>query len=198
MNISGTHSIAAERATVWRALNDPEILRRSLPGCESVTSAGDGEFDVVLALQVGPLKARFNGKLQMTEMRPPQSCVLLFRGQGGAMGFAQGRAGVELEESGGQTTVSYTADAQIGGRLAQLGSRMIDAVARRSSDQFFTAFQQVVTQGELKAADAVVAPAVASTVRGSERAPHLVPAWWLFVAIAIGAAAALTGVLATT
>jgi carbon monoxide dehydrogenase subunit G len=197
MRISGTQAVAADRALVWAALNDPAVLQRSLPGCESVVSPRAGEFDVVLGVQVGPLKARFRGTLQMSDVRPNEQCVLRFRGQGGAMGFAEGTATVQLNDEGGGTVINYTAQAQIGGKLAQLGSRMVDAVARRTSAQFFSAFQQALAD-----APGVALPAVSengtSTQGGSAAraaATHLVPAWWLLPATAVGAAAALAGVL---
>lgn len=204
MKISGTHAIAAGRTRVWDALNDPEMLRRSLPGCESVVARQPGVFDVVLGAQVGPLKARFSGTLEMDDVQAPVSCVLHFRGQGGAMGFAQGRADVELREEDGATVVGYTAEAQIGGRLAQIGSRMVDAVARRTSEQFFAAFEQAIADRQPAEAAEAAAVAAAPGIRPAARAPapppprpgpHLVPAWWLLLSTAIGAAAALAGVV---
>ncbi|HEY4066917.1 MAG TPA: SRPBCC domain-containing protein [Burkholderiaceae bacterium] len=153
-------------------------------------------------MAVGPLEARFNGSLAFTEQDPPNSCVMRFKGQGGAVGFAQGSARVTLEEAAGQTAVRYTAEANIGGRLAQLGSRMIESVARRSSDQFFSAFQQAVGgprdgTGERSAgvAEAALTRAVADVAAPGARrgagVAYLVPAWWLFVATAVGAGLAM-------
>jgi carbon monoxide dehydrogenase subunit G len=200
MEILGSHTVAAGRARVWDALNDPDILRRSVPGCESVRCERAGEFEVVLALQVGPFKARFGGTLQMEDVRPGEGCVLRFRGQGGAMGFAKGSAKVELRDAGAQTVIDYAAEAQVGGKLAQVGSRMIESVARRTSEQFFAAFQQALSAPASEAPAAAAAAATASPVahaaspaRGT--GPWTVPAWWLLPAGALGAAAALAGVV---
>jgi hypothetical protein len=194
MDISGSHTVAASRARVWEALNDPEILRRSVPGCESVRCERPGEFEVALALQVGPFKARFGGTLQMEDVRPQEGCVLRFRGQGGAMGFAKGSAKVELRDEGEQTVVQYSAEAQVGGKLAQVGSRMIEAVARRTSEQFFAAFQKALSEPAPLAAAAMLTTTEAAAP-GRGMGPWIVPAWWLLPASALGAAAALAGVM---
>jgi hypothetical protein len=140
MEISGTQSIPAPRAAVWDALNDPAVLKTCLPGCESVERVSPEEFKVLVAAAIGPLRAKFNGVLRITEAQAPVSCVMVFEGQGGAVGFGQGSATVELREAGEGTELGYTARAQVGGKLAQVGSRLIDSVAKKMSDDFFKAF----------------------------------------------------------
>jgi carbon monoxide dehydrogenase subunit G len=172
MQITGTNIIAAPGLTVWNALNDPDILRRCLPGCESVERIGAEDFKIIMTAAVGPLKARFNGKLRMTDARPPSACVLHFEGQGGAMGFGKGTSTVSLREVPEGTELTYTAEAQIGGKLAQVGSRLIDGVARKMSDDFFKAFRDQLAPPP---AAAPQAPAVAQ-VTSPPDAPELIAA----------------------
>lgn len=211
MQITGTNIIAAPGHMVWSALNDPEVLRRCLPGCESVERTSAEDFKIVMTASVGPLKARFNGKLRMTDARPPTDCVLQFEGQGGAMGFGKGTSTVSLREVPEGTELTYTAEAQVGGKLAQVGSRLIDGVARKMSDDFFKAFRNQVAPPETAAAapaaqvtaapavlapEAVLAGAVATTSHAaarSEPAAFVVPAWWLAPAVSLGALAAIAG-----
>ena len=142
MEITGTQLIAAPRAEVWNALNDPAVLRKCLPGCESVERSAADEFKVIVVSAIGPLRARFNGMLRLTEVQAPRSCVMMFEGQGGAVGFGKGSSAVTLQEKDGRTELSYSAHAQVGGKLAQVGSRLIDSVARKMSDDFFKAFHR--------------------------------------------------------
>ena len=142
MEINGSQSIGAPRQQVWDALNDPHVLKLCLPGCESVERVSPEEFRVIMAAAIGPLRARFNGKLQMTESRPPESCLMTFEGQGGVVGFGKGSSAVSLAETADGTTLSYTANAQVGGKLAQVGSRLIDNVARKMAEDFFSALRR--------------------------------------------------------
>lgn len=167
MEITGTQTIAAPRADVWQALNDPATLRRCLPGCESVERLTPEEFRIVITAAIGPLRPRFNGTLRMTEAAPPASCVMVFEGQGGAMGFGKGTATVSLREDGGATELSYAARAQVGGKLAQVGSRLIDGVARKISDDFFAAFHRQFGGGE---GGAGIAPAGGGAARSGDEA----------------------------
>lgn len=164
MEINGTQTIAAPRQEVWDALNDPEILKRCLPGCESVERTGADEFRVVMAAAIGPLRARFNGVLRMTDAQPPASCTMVFEGQGGAVGFGKGSSTVSLAESEGVTTLAYTANAQVGGKLAQVGSRLIDSVARKMSDDFFKAFRQQLAPADPLASEAAAPVAARPSV----------------------------------
>src|SRR4051812_21997945 len=117
MEINGSQNIGAPRQQVWDALNDPVILKACLPGCESVERVSAEEFRVIMAAAIGPLRARFNGKLHMTEAKPPESCLMTFEGQGGVVGFGKGSSSVSLAETADGTTLSYTANAQVGGKL---------------------------------------------------------------------------------
>lgn len=161
MEITGTQTIAAPRQRVWDALNDPEILKRSLPGCESVERISAEEFKVIVAAAIGPLRARFNGLLRMTDIEAPAFCTMVFEGQGGAVGFGKGNSAVKLTESNGQTELTYSAQAQVGGKLAQVGSRLIDSVARKMADDFFKAFKAQLAGVPAAASSAVAAPAAA-------------------------------------
>src|ERR1700712_5208349 len=171
MEIAGTQLIPAARLAVWDALNDPAVLKRCLPGCESVERTSAEEFKVIVAAAIGPLRARFNGVLRMTEAQPPQSCVMVFEGQGGAVGFGQGAATVALREAeGGTTELAYTAKAQVGGKLAQVGSRLIDSVAKKMSDDFFKAFLKQFQAPEPATAAAEAPPLAAGAGKVPERA----------------------------
>lgn len=202
MKITGTQIIATTRQKVWDALNDPDILKKSLPGCESVERTSAGEFKVIMTATVGPLRARFNGVLKMSGIRAPESCTMVFEGQGGAVGFGKGNSSVTLTELHGQTELTYTTDAQVGGKLAQVGSRLIDSVARKMADDFFNAFKAqlagattAVAKGPASQAGS---PAINSgpldTTAGGTSAVW-VPGWWLGIAVAVGSAATLAGVL---
>ena len=178
MEITGTQTIAAPRQRVWEALNDPDILKRSLPGCESVERTSTEEFKVIMAAAIGPLRARFNGLLRMSDIQAPESCTMVFEGQGGAVGFGKGNSSVKLTESNGQTELTYTAEAQVGGKLAQIGSRLIDSVARKMADDFFKAFKTQLAGVPAAAKKANPAPAasavkdsVASSIGTAARAP---------------------------
>lgn len=142
MEITGTQVIPSMRPLVWDALNDPSVLKACLPGCESVERDGPEAFKVVVAAAIGPLRARFNGALKITQAQAPESCVLVFEGQGGAMGFGRGSSSVTLREIAQGTEILYCAKAQVGGKLAQVGSRLIDGVARKMSDDFFEALRK--------------------------------------------------------
>jgi carbon monoxide dehydrogenase subunit G len=167
MEITGTQIIAATRQKVWDALNDPVILKKSLPGCESVERTSADEFKVIMAAAIGPLRARFNGVLRMSDVQAPESCTMVFEGQGGAVGFGKGNSSVRLTESQGQTELTYTANAQVGGKLAQVGSRLIDSVARKMADDFFKAFKAQLVGEATPLKDAATAAAATAAARDS-------------------------------
>jgi len=159
MELSNTRIVPAPPAVVWAALNDPAILQACLPGCESFTRTGDNAFAVVMAARVGPVSARFNGRMTMTDADPPRAYTLQFEGQGGAAGFARGQARVTLEPDGTErTAMTYTASAQVGGKLAQVGSRLVDGAAAKMADDFFARFVERVAPAA-EPASAAVAPA---------------------------------------
>lgn len=139
--MKGERILPAGRATVWSLLNDPDILRQCVPGCESLVATGEHSYDATMTAAVGPVKARFKGKLSLADIEAPVRYRLLFEGQSSQAGFARGEARVELQElAPGQTRLAYSATSQIGGKLAQIGGRLIDAAAAATADKFFEAF----------------------------------------------------------
>lgn len=165
MELTGDILIDAPREKVWAGLNDPEILTRCIPGCESMEVTSPTERTARVAVKVGPVRARFVGHVRMEDIRPNEGCVLRFQGSGGAAGMAKGHSNVELTDEAGGTRLRYTAQAAIGGKLGQVGGRMIDAAAKQMADQFFTAFNgqmvavDVVESGPEQAAVSAAAPA---------------------------------------
>jgi carbon monoxide dehydrogenase subunit G len=145
MEMSGEQLIPAPQQTVWDALNDPQMLKACVPGCESIEPIGENAYQVLMVARVGPVSAKFKGKLTLSDIRPPQSYSIAFEGQGGAAGFAKGGAQVRLSEKGSQTALSYDVKASVGGKLAQIGSRLVDAAAKKIADEFFRNFNEKVS-----------------------------------------------------
>jgi hypothetical protein len=169
MDMTGEYRIPAPRAQVWAALNDPLILKASIPGCESLERVSDHEFAATVATKVGPVRAKFNGQVTLTDLNPPESYKISGEGKGGAAGFAKGGADVRLvEESAEVTVLSYTAKADVGGKLAQLGSRLIDATAKKMADEFFENFRRQLTAPE--AAPVAAAPSEVEAAPAPARA----------------------------
>ncbi len=211
MDIQGEKILQADRASVWRALNDPQVLQRCLAGCDSFEPDGENRYRVAMAATVGPVRARFMGKLELRDVNPPTSYALNFEGSGGVAGFGKGTASVVLDDVAEGTRLRYTAQAQVGGRLAQVGARLIDGVTRRMADDFFTRFVRELGQGgeaAVAAGDALAAahpqaPAMASAPRptpvAAAGAPTAVPAPATTIAVvaaAVAATAASVAVLA--
>jgi uncharacterized protein len=144
MEMTGEERIAATQAATWAALNDPEILKACIPGCESIERVADNEYQVLMVARIGPVSAKFKGKLSLADINPPASYSLAFEGQGGAAGFGKGSARVRLEPDGKGTLLRYEAKANVGGKLAQIGSRLVDAAAKKISQDFFAAFNEKV------------------------------------------------------
>jgi uncharacterized protein len=161
MDMTGEYRIPAPREQVWAALNDPAILKASLPGCETLERVSDHEFAATVVAKVGPVRAKFNGQVTLSDLNPPESYKISGEGKGGAAGFAKGGADVRLVEESAETLLSYTARADVGGKLAQLGSRLIDATAKKMADEFFENFRNQLTKPAeaAPAAEAVPAPA---------------------------------------
>jgi carbon monoxide dehydrogenase subunit G len=145
MDMTGEYRIPAPRDQVWAALNDPAMLKAALPGCESLEKVSDNEFAAVVVAKVGPVKAKFNGNVALSNLNPPESYTIAGEGKGGAAGFAKGGADVHLVEDGADTILRYTAKADVGGKLAQLGSRLIDGTAKKMADEFFENFRRQLT-----------------------------------------------------
>jgi len=141
MEMTSTRVVDAPPEKVWAALNDPAVLKDAVPGCETLERVSDNEWRAVVAARVGPVSARFNGRMLLADLDPPNGYTLKFEGQGGAAGFANGEARVSLAPAdGGKTALTYTAKAQVGGKLAQIGSRLIDGAAAKMADDFFARF----------------------------------------------------------
>jgi carbon monoxide dehydrogenase subunit G len=140
MEMSGENRIPASREKVWAALNDPEVLKASIPGCQSLEKTSDTEMTATVQAKVGPVKATFNGHVTLSNIDPPNGYTITGEGKGGVAGFAKGGADVKLAPDGDGTLLSYKVNAQVGGKLAQIGGRLIDATAKQMADQFFTAF----------------------------------------------------------
>jgi carbon monoxide dehydrogenase subunit G len=144
MDMTGERRIPAPRQTVWEALNNPDVLKASIPGCESLEKLDDDQMKATAAVKVGPISARFSGKVQLTDIDPPNGYRISGEGQGGVAGFAKGGANVALTDDGADTLLSYQVNAQVGGKLAQLGGRLIDATAKQMADAFFDRFSKQV------------------------------------------------------
>ena len=144
MEMTGEFRIPAPRQRVWEALNDPEILKQSIPGCQTLERVSDTEFNGKVVASVGPVRATFGGKVSLSDLDPPQSYTINGEGSGGVAGFAKGGATVGLAEKDGGTLLSYNVEAQIGGKLAQLGQRLINGTAKKLADEFFANFAKAV------------------------------------------------------
>ncbi len=184
MDMTGERRIPAPRGVVWDALNDPDVLKASIPGCQSLEKLSDTEMKATAAVKIGPISARFNGNVQLSDLDPPKAYTISGEGQGGVAGFAKGGAKVNLDEEGSETILRYEVHAQVGGKIAQLGARLVDATAKNMADQFFDRFSNQVAQPPAEAAGAgqpasePVFPAGPSTTRDQpgEPSPQIFPA----------------------
>jgi carbon monoxide dehydrogenase subunit G len=149
MTMNGEVQLPASREVVWEKLNDPSVLKKCIPGCEELTRSGDNQFQAVAKMKIGPVSARFGGRVTLSELDPPNGYRISGDGEGGVAGFAKGGASVALSEKDGGTLLTYTVEAQIGGKLAQLGQRLISGSAKKLADQFFVSFAN-----EVRASDA--------------------------------------------
>ncbi len=147
MEMTGEYRISATRDNVWAALNDPAILRQAIPGCQSMEKLGETKFAATVLAKVGPVKAKFKGEVELSELKPPVSYIISGEGKGGAAGFAKGGAKVNLAEDGTATLLRYEVNAQVGGKLAQIGQRLIDSTAKKMADDFFKTFTKLVESG---------------------------------------------------
>lgn len=185
MDITGEFRIPAPQDRVWKALNDPEILKQCIPGCESLEKHSDTEFTAKIQAVVGPVKSKFDTAITLTDLSPPHSYTISGQAKSGAAGFAKGSADVALSEDGAETVLRYTARVQAGGKLAQVGSRLMDGTARKLSDQFFRKFSSTVVAeapgGHLEA------QVGAATAPGGTRRRTA----WVVGAIVVAAAAAV-------
>ncbi|QBK05166.1 carbon monoxide dehydrogenase [Hylemonella gracilis] len=184
MDMQGSRQLTVTQQQAWDALNDPEVLRRCIPGCDQVEATGEGQYAVGLSLKIGPVSARFKGKITLSDLQPPSGYTLHFDGQGGVAGFGKGSAQVSLTPVDSGTTLAYTVHAQVGGKVAQLGQRLIDGAARSLAEDFFKRFDE-----EMQGRHGLVAP---SSSQAGAQAPGKAarlsrfPAWaWTVAAFAV-------------
>lgn len=182
MEMTGEHRLPIPRETVWEALNDPDVLSRCIPGCESLEKIAENAFNALVAAKVGPVKARFSGTVLLTDIEPPTRYTLTGEGKGGAAGFAKGQASVTLVDDAGGTILSYRVKADVGGKLAQLGGRLINGAAQKMANEFFDnlgASLGPVAAEPVAIADAIKEEAVAAKAGG------FAPAVWAVGLIAV-------------
>jgi carbon monoxide dehydrogenase subunit G len=197
MKMTGEQRIAAPRERVWAALNDPEVLRQCIPGCQSLEKEADDRLKATVEIKIGPIGAKFNGAVTLSDLNPPESYTITGQGTGGTVGSAKGGAKVRLAAAGNETILSYEVDAEVGGRLAQLGGPIIDATAKQLAGKFFNKFGEVVAGGGAAPAKTAAAkgaaPASAPIAAGSQPVPvaYAAPvaaggtAWSWIVALAV-------------
>ena len=186
MDMQGSRHLGVSQQQAWDALNDPEVLKACIPGCDRVEPTGENQYAMGMAVKIGPVSARFAGKIQLADVLPPNRYTLNFEGQGGAAGFGKGNAKVNLAPAveGSGCELSYTAQAQVGGKIAQVGQRLVDGVAKSMAEQFFERFDAEMERRhpQAYAAEAALPPAPPTSARKG------VPSWvWVLVALAIAA-----------
>ena len=191
MELQGERLMPATVPATWAALNDPEVLKACIAGCESVERTGDDAFTAVVAMKIGPVSARFKGNLQMTNVTAPNGYTINFDGQGGVAGFGRGSADVALTAQGeAQTLLKYTARATVGGKMAQIGSRLIDATAAKITEDFFKAFEAHL-QAAQAATGAPAVPLVQEPAPTAAKNGSIATLWWLIGAVVVFAVAYL-------
>jgi carbon monoxide dehydrogenase subunit G len=175
MELTGDIVIGAPRAAVWAALDDPEVLVRCIPGCESMEVLGPTERSASIKVKVGPVRARFAGRVRMSEVRPGEGCALSFEGSGGTAGMAKGVSRIELRDEGEATRLHYTVQASVGGKLGQVGGRMIDGAAKQMADQFFAALGAHLAPAAEVVLPAPTEPAAEAPSAAPARIPTVAP-----------------------
>lgn len=181
MEIKGEYRIASDRQTVWAALNDPEVLRKCIPGCESLERQDDDSFKGKVTAAIGPVRARFDTTIRLENLVPPESYTLTGESRAGAAGFGRGSADVRLTEDGGSTLLSYSADFKVGGKLAQVGSRLVLGATRKTADAFFGCFSRELDSGAIRADESA-----AAVPEGRSRKPWVVGALAVLAVLLIG------------
>ncbi|WP_415788685.1 SRPBCC family protein [Bordetella tumulicola] len=178
MDLKGEQLISASRQQVWDAINEPAVLLRCIPGCEEVTKVSEAELHTRVLLKIGPVRARFSGKIFLLDIEEPSKCTLSFEGAGGAAGFARGKSDITLTEHDGQTLLSYSSQASVGGKLGQVGGRLIESSAKKMADEFFAAFQVALSghDGNTKLAESTPASVpIVPHAAAAAQAPSPVP-----------------------
>jgi carbon monoxide dehydrogenase subunit G len=185
MEMQGSRHLAVSQQQAWEALNDPQVLKTCIPGCDKVETTGDNQYAIGMAVKVGPVAARFAGKIQLIDVLPPNSYTLVFEGQGGAAGFGKGSAKVNLAPpaEGGGCELGYTANAQVGGKIAQVGQRLVDGVARSMAEDFFRRFDEEMQRRYPEAYAAQAALPVEDTALAQARR---IPLWaWIVFGVVV-------------
>ena len=177
MDMQGSRQLAVTQQQAWDALNDPGVLKTCIPGCDKVEPSGENQYAIAMALKIGPVSAKFTGKITLSEINPPASYKLAFDGQGGPAGFGKGSAAVNLTPNEGGCELSYTVNATVGGKVAQLGQRLIDGAAKSIAEDFFKRFDQEMQRQhpESYAAKMVMGDVAAEPVSGAQNAG--IPVW---------------------
>ena len=192
MDFSGEYIIPSTKQKVWDALNDPEVLKQCIDGCEELNKESESEFSARVTAKVGPVRAKFSGKVTLSDIDPPNGYKISGEGQGGVAGFAKGGAAVKLEDSDGGTKLTYTAEAEVGGKLASVGSRLVEGVAKKTADDFFGKFAEIVSiDSKLEDTDTKAAQ-VQQVAEGSSKASDNSRLFW-----GVGAAVAIVAILYT-
>jgi carbon monoxide dehydrogenase subunit G len=183
MELTESHTLPVPQQRAWEALNDTAILKACIPGCESIEADGENAYAVALTAAVGPVKARFKGRMQLADIDAPHSYTIVFEGQGGAAGFGKGDAHVKLEPEGDEATIlTYTANASVGGKLAQIGSRLVDGAARKIAAEFFKRFGEQLGGGEAQEnASAEPATQAEGEGEGAEDQPKRKRSWTAWI-----------------
>ncbi|MBK6006737.1 carbon monoxide dehydrogenase subunit G [Ramlibacter ginsenosidimutans] len=184
MDMQGSRHLAVTQQQAWDALNDPEVLKTCIPGCDKVEPTGENQYAIGMAVKIGPVSARFAGKINLVDVMPPNSYTLAFEGQGGAAGFGKGTAKVNLSPAaeGAGCELAYTAQAQVGGKIAQVGQRLVDGVARSMAEDFFRRFDEEMQRRypEATAAEAALPPLQAPAAEPAKGIPV-----WVWIAFAV-------------
>lgn len=192
MDFSGEYMIPSTKQKVWDALNDPEVLKQCIDGCEELNKDSDSEFSARVTAKVGPVRAKFSGKVTLSDIDPPNGYKISGEGQGGVAGFAKGGAAVKLEDSDGGTKLTYTAEAEVGGKLASVGSRLVEGVAKKTADDFFGKFAEIVSiDSKLEDTDTKAAQ-VQQVAEGSSKTSDNSRLFW-----GVGVAVAIVAILYT-
>ncbi|MCZ2103215.1 MAG: carbon monoxide dehydrogenase subunit G [Comamonadaceae bacterium] len=189
MEMQGTRPLAVTQQQAWDALNDPQVLKACIPGCDSIEAAGENAYAITMAIKIGPVSAKFKGNIQLADIVPPQSYTITFEGSGGPAGFGKGESRVTLTPKDSGCELGYTVNATVGGKIAQVGQRLIDGVAKSMAESFFKRFDDEMQRRHPAAAaasgDAAGAPAPAAAVP-APAAKGGVPAWvWVLIVILV-------------
>jgi carbon monoxide dehydrogenase subunit G len=195
MEMQGNRALAVTQEQAWAALNDPEVLKTCIPGCDKIEATGENKYAIGMAVKIGPVAARFAGKIALSDVQPPESYTLSFDGQGGAAGFGKGQAQVKLVPQGTGCDLNYSARAQVGGKIAQLGQRLIDGVAKSMAEDFFRRFDEEMQRRYPPADAQALQPGAAAAVPGVAAVPGPAAATGIPVWVWAVAGAALLAVV---